>query len=58
MTTPPQFKTCTHNCNQGRACTCDPESSVPFAERCLFFVVGLLCGAMSATSGVLWWAQP
>ena len=58
MTTPPQFR-CNQNCNQGRACTCDPESSVPFAERCLFFVVGLLCGAMSATGGaLLWWTHP
>ena len=58
MTTPPQFR-CTHNCNQGRACTCDPEHRLPFAEKCLFFVVGLLCGAMSATSGaLLWWTQP
>lgn len=58
MTISPQFKTCTHNCNQGCACTCDPEHRLPFAEKCLFFVVGLLCGAMSATSGVLWWSLP
>lgn len=53
MTTPPQFR-CSHNCNQGRACTCGHQPRVPLAERCLFFVVGLLCGAMFAASGLLW----
>lgn len=56
MTTPPAFHTdCSHNCQQGRACTCcQPPSLDPQrADATTLFMPGLVCGVLAFCAIVL-----